>query len=217
MPARQNGWFFAVPVWDDVRTFDGRPWRKLLTWFLAASRARTSISQVRVPASMAERSGLWRKWPTARLARYDPASCSWKTPQCSLFADSEPSLTWPPGFDAEWECWERIPSVANHKRERIWILATHHRPARGTRNCTMEQRKWDGVRPWRITQDSLSFAVAREEKAEGRHIPHDSWNPPWVGWIMGWPIRWTDLKPLAMDKFLVVAAALDRFSTHNAI
>lgn len=27
-------------------------------------------------------------------------------------------------------------------------------------------------------------------------------NPPWVEWFMGWPIGWTDLKPLAMDKFL---------------
>jgi DNA (cytosine-5)-methyltransferase 1 len=26
-------------------------------------------------------------------------------------------------------------------------------------------------------------------------------NPPWVEWLMGWPIGWTDLKPLAMDKF----------------
>jgi hypothetical protein len=25
-------------------------------------------------------------------------------------------------------------------------------------------------------------------------------NPPWVEWLMGWPIGWTDLKPLATDK-----------------
>jgi hypothetical protein len=25
-------------------------------------------------------------------------------------------------------------------------------------------------------------------------------NPPWVEWLMGWPIGWTDLKPLGMDK-----------------
>jgi len=27
-----------------------------------------------------------------------------------------------------------------------------------------------------------------------------SLNPPWVAWLMGWPIGWTDLKPLEMDK-----------------
>ena len=28
-------------------------------------------------------------------------------------------------------------------------------------------------------------------------------NPMWVEWLMGWPLGWTDLKPLEMDKFLV--------------
>jgi hypothetical protein len=26
-------------------------------------------------------------------------------------------------------------------------------------------------------------------------------NPNWVEWLMGWPIGFTDLKPLVMDKF----------------
>ncbi len=26
-------------------------------------------------------------------------------------------------------------------------------------------------------------------------------NPPWVEWLMGWPIGWTDSRPLEMDKF----------------
>jgi hypothetical protein len=26
-------------------------------------------------------------------------------------------------------------------------------------------------------------------------------NPTWVEWLMGWPIGWTDLKPLEMDRF----------------
>jgi DNA (cytosine-5)-methyltransferase 1 len=25
-------------------------------------------------------------------------------------------------------------------------------------------------------------------------------NPTWVEWLMGWPLEWTDLKPLEMDK-----------------
>ena len=24
-------------------------------------------------------------------------------------------------------------------------------------------------------------------------------NPDWVEWLMGWPVGWTDLKPLSMD------------------
>lgn len=26
-------------------------------------------------------------------------------------------------------------------------------------------------------------------------------NPPWVAWLMGWPIGWTDCEPLEMAKF----------------
>ena len=26
-------------------------------------------------------------------------------------------------------------------------------------------------------------------------------NPTWVEWLMGWPLGWTDLKPLAMGRF----------------
>ena len=26
-------------------------------------------------------------------------------------------------------------------------------------------------------------------------------NPMWVEWLMGWPLGWTDLQPLAMDRF----------------
>jgi hypothetical protein len=26
-------------------------------------------------------------------------------------------------------------------------------------------------------------------------------NPPWVEWLMGWPIGWTDLRPLETDRF----------------
>ena len=29
-------------------------------------------------------------------------------------------------------------------------------------------------------------------------------NPTWVEWLMGWPLGWTDLKPLVMDKSLYV-------------
>lgn len=30
-----------------------------------------------------------------------------------------------------------------------------------------------------------------------------SLNPQWVAWLMGWPIGWTSLEPLAMAKFRV--------------
>ena len=35
----------------------------------------------------------------------------------------------------------------------------------------------------------------------GKPIQQMPLNPVWVEWLMGWPLGWTDLKPLEMDKF----------------
>ena len=37
-------------------------------------------------------------------------------------------------------------------------------------------------------------------------------NPTWVEWLMGWPLGWTDLKPLATDKCRNAQPALGEFS-----
>ena len=41
---------------------------------------------------------------------------------------------------------------------------------------------------------SLCYAITNEEGG-------GKLNPTWVEWLMGWPLGWTDLKPLEMDKF----------------
>ena len=49
-------------------------------------------------------------------------------------------------------------------------------------------------------QESLSTQVIKEaggrEATSGLHL-----NPTWVEWLMGWPIGWTDSKPLETDRF----------------
>ena len=82
---------------------------ELLTWFLAGFPAKTSAPPERAEESKtanAPASG-W-KWPGSS-AKYDPASASWKTRQCSLLGDSEEfSGTWPRwGTMRNGECWER--------------------------------------------------------------------------------------------------------------
>jgi DNA (cytosine-5)-methyltransferase 1 len=46
--------------------------------------------------------------------------------------------------------------------------------------------------------DSLHYAVEQVTDIGG------TLNPTWVEWVMGWPLGWTDLKPLEMDKCLYV-------------
>ena len=44
----------------------------------------------------------------------------------------------------------------------------------------------------------------RESQTRGKPLSEQiggKLNPTWVEWLMGWPLGWTDLKPLEMDKF----------------
>jgi hypothetical protein len=83
----------------------------VLTWFLAGFPAKTSALQAKaqeLTAPAAECGHTWR----ASLAKYDPASSSWRTAQPSLLEDSEEcSVTWPrSGMTAAGQCWE-LPTL----------------------------------------------------------------------------------------------------------
>ena len=43
--------------------------------------------------------------------------------------------------------------------------------------------------------------VERFGEEEAKALGGGQLNPPWVEWLMGWPIGWTDLKPLETDRF----------------
>jgi DNA (cytosine-5)-methyltransferase 1 len=59
---------------------------------------------------------------------------------------------------------------------------------------------------------NMSNAVVQRRVAIGKQIllsqsvspTSGQLNPTWVEWLMGWPLEWTDLKPLEMDKSLSV-------------
>ena len=48
------------------------------------------------------------------------------------------------------------------------------------------------------TDDRIDYKIEREAMEAGTP---GRLNPTWVEWLMGWPLGWTDLKPLAMARF----------------
>lgn len=60
-------------------------------------------------------------------------------------------------------------------------------PTAGSKNSAGSLQEWGGSKNWVRTENP--------ELARGQL------NPAWVEWLMGWPIGWTELKPLEMDKF----------------
>jgi hypothetical protein len=58
--------------------------------------------------------------------------------------------------------------------------------------ATPTARDWPSGKASQATHDKNSRPLS--EQIGG------SLNPTWVEWLMGWPLGWTDLKPLATDK-----------------
>lgn len=229
----------------------------LLTWFLAASRARTSAWPAKAPALTEPDPACGPTWRVS-LARFDPATSSWRTAQRSLLEDSLESLViWPrSGMTAGGQCWE-LP-MSEHRISAtgsgLWPtpVATDHLLMKGSE--TLEawerrsaQKKQQGinlqfalrhaVQKWPTptvcgnynrkglsdrSGDGLATAVSRcatptardwkSGKASDATMERNSrplseqiggsLNPTWVEWLMGWPLGWTDLKPLATDRCL---------------
>lgn len=148
------------------------------------SPARTSALQARERESTGNEAGFGLN-TLGSLGKYDPVLCSWKTPQTSLFAGlDEFSENWPRwGLMRDGECWERMP------------LALHI------------SENGSGSLPTPVKYDSTPGGPNNHYKGLGwmaKHqwakAPRGGLNPAWVEWLMGWPIGWTELQPLATDK-----------------
>lgn len=93
------------------------------------------------------------------------------------------------------------PSMRKHPGCLGWMI--------GTRTASMTERSEkfkrstltpaEFVRRWPTPvadgDRTTNYTPQRSEVVGGKL------NPPWVEWLMGWPIGWTDLKPLVTDKF----------------
>jgi DNA (cytosine-5)-methyltransferase 1 len=123
--ARQNdGSLPPFPIWDDVRTFDGRPWHGIVD-LVAGGFPCTDISTAGAGAGIdGEQSGLWREM--ARIVR--------EVRPRYVFVENSPALTSRGlgrvlgdlaalGFDARWGVLGADDCGGIHRRERIWIIA----------------------------------------------------------------------------------------------
>jgi DNA (cytosine-5)-methyltransferase 1 len=123
--ARQNdGMLPAFPIWDDVRTFNGRPWCGIVDVVSGGFPCQDISSAGKGAGIIGERSGLWVEM--ARIIgevrpRY-------------AFVENSPMLTSRGlgyilgdlaalGYDAQWGVLGACDAGAPHQRERIWLLA----------------------------------------------------------------------------------------------
>jgi hypothetical protein len=159
---------------------------ELLTWFLEDSRVKILVQQEPVLELMENDPAYGAKWP-ASLAKYNHATRLWKTAQCSLFEDLEPSLeTWPRwGLMLDGECWALETSAMITCEKESGLLPTPSGTSNhGKNHVSGRLDEWGGSsNPFRKTEIGKVHCAGFEE------------------WMMGWPVQWTGLTPLGMDRF----------------
>jgi DNA (cytosine-5)-methyltransferase 1 len=123
--ARQrDGILPRFPIWDDVQTFDGKPWRGRVDVISGGFPCQDISSAGKGAGITGERSGMW-----AHMARIiGEVEPEW------VLVENSPLLTSrgldtvlrdlaKMGYDAEWGVLGAIDAGGPHKRDRIWIVA----------------------------------------------------------------------------------------------
>jgi DNA (cytosine-5)-methyltransferase 1 len=126
---RQNDGILApFPIWDDVQTFDGRPWRGIVDVVSGGFPCQDISAAGKGAGIDGERSGMWREM--ARII------CEVR-PRYA-FIENSPMLTTrgldrvlsdlaSMGFDARWGVLGAADVGAPHQRDRIWVVADSNR------------------------------------------------------------------------------------------
>lgn len=122
---RQNDKVFPTfPVWGDICTFDGKPWRGIVDVVSGGFPCQDISAAGKGTGIKGSRSGLW-----SEMARV----IGEVRPQYAFIENSPMLVTRgldtvlcdlaKMGFDAKWGCISAAEVGANHKRDRIWIVA----------------------------------------------------------------------------------------------
>jgi len=160
---------------------------------VVAFHVRTLVQQEKAQELTENEAECGDKW-RASFAKYDQNLSLWKTHQCSLLGDlDEFSETWPQwGLMQDGECWEQIPSglVTIEKEFGYWPtpMATDWK-ATGK----LETLKRQGDKNGAGHQNRPQYHYARKYNMKMPLAAQEI--------LMMWPLGWTDLKPLEMDKF----------------
>jgi hypothetical protein len=156
---------------------------ELLMLYQGAFRAKTSVQQERGGVLLEAEVQCGNTWQ-GLLAKYNPSTHSLKTVQCSLLEDLNPSCVTLPkwGLMRNGDVFQRqISEQTMNEREFGSLLPTP----------TCHNSK-EGAYPAEYTRRTPSLAT---------HIGGKI-HPMFTEWMMGWPLGWTDLKPLETDKYL---------------
>lgn len=152
--ARQrDGWLPRFPIWDDVRTFQGEPWRGYVD-VVSGGFPCQDISDAGKRAGISgARSGLWTEFARIlgevrpRYAFIENTAALAHRGLDRVLADLATM-----GMDARWCCLGADDVGAPHRRKRLWILA-YDQSVRLERQPISAQRQVSVGHPQRCSQE----------------------------------------------------------------
>ena len=137
-----DGFLPRFPIWDDICTFDGKPWRGKVDVISGGFPCQDISAAGKGAGIDGERSGMW-----AHMARV----VSEVRPKY-VFVENSPMLVTRGlervlgdltkiGYDTKWLVMGAADVGAPHKRDRIWILATDSSIKRCNIRCCNRQER----------------------------------------------------------------------------
>jgi len=168
---QRDGVLPRFPIWDDVRTFDGRPWRGRVDVLCGGFPCQDISSNGKGEGISGERSGLWGEM--ARIIR--------EVGPGIVLVENSPMLTVrglgvvlgdlaEMGFHAAWGVLGACAAGAPHTRERMWIMAyaaqvgverieCNHRSSEGTNRGILQRQPPCSSRavPWEKGGDNAEL------------------------------------------------------------
>jgi len=146
-----DGFLPKFPIWDDICTFDGKPWRGKVDIVTGGFPCQDISAAGKGAGLDGERSGLW-----GEMAR---VICEVRPSYA--FIENSPMLTIrgldrvlcdlaQMGFDAEWGVLGAADVGAFHQRDRIWIVAKLAPPPLKMANTNNTKRRRECRRLWSV-------------------------------------------------------------------
>ena len=176
---RQNdGHLEPFPIWDDVCTFDGKPWSGRVDVISGGFPCQDISSAGKGAGIEGERSGLW----------VEMARIIGEVRPRFVFVENSPVLTSRGlgrvlgdlaslGYDAEWGVMGAHHAGAPHKRDRIWIVATYSdsksiwiQQITRTKRKTQAEFSYDGSSQYVADSNSERFQKQRQPEPKREKV-----------------------------------------------
>ena len=176
--ARQNdGMLPPFPIWDDVRTFDGKPWSGIIDVISGGFPCQDISVAGKGAGITGERSGLWSEFARI-IGEVRPRF---------VYVENSPMLTVRGGdrviadlaalgYVAKWMCLSAADCGAPHKRDRFWLVGnTNDYGQAATKECgsiaqgsnASEARQEQACEPTRPSEQHAQLANTGCQRLQG--------------------------------------------------